>query len=198
VKPLILASKSPFRRQLMQNAGLMFESIATKIDERAIEVPLQQQGLDPATIAIKLASAKALNVSNTIQDAIIIGSDQTLSLENRQFHKPQDIIAAFAHLSDLSGKTHHLNSAIALAENGKIIWQHVSIAHMTMRHLSHDYIEKYLTKVGSNAISSVGAYQFEGEGVQLFERIEGDYFTIIGLPLIPLLAQLREIGAIYG
>jgi septum formation protein len=195
---LILASKSPFRAMLMKNAGLTFVSQSAKIDERALEAPLQGSGVTPEDVALVLAEAKALDVSSRNRGALVIGSDQTLSLGDRVFHKPSDMESARQHLLALSGKTHQLNSAIVLAINNETIWRHVSVARLTMRTLTPAFIGRHLAQAGDAVLSSVGAYQFEREGVQLFDKIEGDYFTIVGLPLIPLLAELRTRGAIDG
>lgn len=196
--PLILASSSPFRRMLMENAGLHFQAIAADIDERAIEAPLEQNGASPDAVALVLAKAKAKEVSDRFPGSLIIGSDQTMSLGSQVFHKPKTMVDAENHLKTLSGWTHRLNSAIALARNGDIIWEHVSHAELTMRTLSADFIHRHLNRVGEKALSSVGAYQLEGEGIQLFSKIDGDYFTIVGLPMLPLLEKLRELGTIDG
>jgi len=196
--PLILASSSPFRRMLMENAGLHFQAIAADIDERAIEAPLERNGAGPDAVALVLSKAKAKEVSDRFPGSLVIGSDQTMSLGSEVFHKPKSMPDAENHLRTLSGQTHRLNSAIALALNGDIIWEHVSHADLTMRALSADFIHRHLSRVGEKALSSVGAYQLEGEGIQLFSKIEGDYFTIVGLPMLPLLQQLRELGAIDG
>ncbi|MFK4824666.1 Maf-like protein [Paenochrobactrum sp. BZR 588] len=195
---LILASKSPFRAQLLNNAGLIFGTENADIDERAVEAPLYRSGATPEDVAVVLAEAKALAVSAKYPDAIIIGCDQTLSLSDEIFHKSTNLEEAGNNLLKLSGKTHQLNSGIVLVKNGETIWRHVSIAYMTMRHLKPEFIGRYLGRVGDIALSSVGAYQVEGEGIQLFEKIEGDYFTIIGLPLLPLLQKLREESLIDG
>lgn len=196
--PLILASSSPFRRMLIENAGLHFQAIAADIDERAIEAPLEQNGASPDAVALVLAKAKAKEVSDRFPGSLIIGSDQTMSLGSQVFHKPKTMTDAENHLKTLSGWTHRLNSAIALARNGDIIWEHVSHAELTMRTLSADFIHRHLNRVGEKALSSVGAYQLEGEGIQLFSKIDGDYFTIVGLPMLPLLEKLRELGTIDG
>jgi septum formation protein len=195
---LILASSSPFRRMLMQNAGLRFEAIAADIDERAIEAPLEASGAGPDAIALVLAKAKAVAVSEINRGALVIGSDQTMSLGDRVFHKPKDIAEAEAHLLALSGKTHRLNSAIAIARDGDIIWEHLSHAELTMRALDPGFVHRHVGRVGKIALASVGAYQLEGEGIQLFSSINGDYFTILGLPMLPLLAELRALEAIDG
>ena len=194
--PLILASQSPFRRMLMENAGLAFRAEAAVIDERAAEAALAALNPTPAEIAEALAVEKARDVAGRNPGALVIGSDQTLSLEGRVFHKPADMAEAKAHLAAMSGRTHSLNCGVALLRDGDILWRHVSIARLTMRPLSEAFIERHLERVGTRVLASVGAYQLEGEGVQLFERIDGDYFTILGLPLLPLLAKLRDLGAI--
>ncbi|NEI74249.1 Maf-like protein [Rhizobium lusitanum] len=196
--PLILASSSPFRRMLMENAGLHFQAVAADIDERAIETPLEREGAGPDAVALVLAKAKAKEVSDRFPGSLVIGSDQTMSLGTRVFHKPKTMADAENHLRMLSNETHRLNSAIALARNGDIIWEHVSHANLTMRALSDDFIHRHLGRVGEKALSSVGAYQLEGEGIQLFSEIDGDYFTIVGLPMLPLLEKLRELGTIDG
>lgn len=195
---LILASLSPFRRQLLENAGLSFETIGAEIDERAVEAPLADSGLGAEDVAAVLAEAKAIDVSERAPDALVIGADQTLSLGDRIFHKPADMEGARAHLLALSGRTHMLNSAVVLARAGAVVWRSVETAAMTMRPLDPGFIGRHLAAVGDIALKSVGAYQYEGIGIQLFEKVEGDYFTIVGLPMIPLLDELRKLGAIDG
>ena len=195
---LVLASSSPFRRQLMENAGLQFLAQAADIDERAIEAPLEAAGASPDEVALELARAKALDVSYKNPAKLVIGSDQTMSLGSRVYHKPKDRGAAKDHLLSLSGKTHRLNSAVAFARDGQVIWEHVAHADMTVRPLTDEFVERHLARVGDKALKSVGAYQLEGEGIQLFEKIDGDYFTIIGLPLLAVLGELRRLGEIDG
>ncbi len=195
---LILASSSPFRSALLKGAGLDFEAQAADLDERALEAPLQGSGATPDEVALVLAEAKATDVSERRPGRLVIGCDQTLSLGDRVFHKPADMEGARRHLLDLSGKTHQLNSAVVLVRDGETLWRHVSTARLTMRVLNPGFIGRHLARVGQKALTSVGAYQIEGEGIQLFESIEGDTFTIMGLPLLPLLAQLRAMGAIDG
>jgi septum formation protein len=195
---LVLASSSPFRRMLMENAGLVFEAHAAQIDERAIEARLEKSGATPDEVALVLAEAKANDVSRRFSGALIIGSDQTMSLGPQVFHKPKDMADAANHLRVLAGKTHRLNSAIAIVRNEEVLWRHVAHAVLTMRPLTDDFITRHLQRVGTKALASVGAYQLEGEGIQLFEKIDGDYFTILGLPMLPLLAKLRELEAIDG
>lgn len=199
MKPLlVLASTSASRRALMENAGLEFSAVAANIDEREVEKPLLAAGMGPAGIALGLARAKALSVSAGIPGAFVVGCDQTMSLGERLYHKPADRAEALAHLSSLSGRTHRLNSALAIARDGEIIYETVSHADMSMRQFSDDYIGRYLDRNGEKVLKSVGAYQLEGEGIRLFESIDGDYFTILGLPLMPLLGKLRELELIDG
>jgi septum formation protein len=195
---LVLASTSPFRAEILGKAGLLFRAEASRIDERAVEAPLAQSGATPEDVASVLAEAKAAEVSERIPSDFVLGCDQTLSLEGQIFHKPADMEQARRHLLAFSGKTHELCSAMALAINGKTIWRHTAIAYMHVRPLSPPFIGRYLAAVGDAALKSVGAYQYEGRGIQLFDRIDGDYFTIIGLPIVPLLKKLRELGEIDG
>ncbi|RCS22346.1 Maf-like protein [Phyllobacterium salinisoli] len=195
---IILASKSPFRAALLKNAGIPFSAEAAEIDERVVEATLHDTGSTPEEVALVLAEAKALDVASRHPDALVIGCDQTLSLDDEIFHKPADMDAARRHLLKLSGKTHNLNSAVVLVRAGETIWRHVGVAQMTMRALDPAFIGRHLASVGDIALSSVGAYQVEGEGLQLFDKIDGDYFTIVGLPMLPLLAELRKLGAIDG
>lgn len=194
---IILASGSPFRRAMLINAGLDFAVEKPDIDERAVEEAIGGEAT-PDDVAAILAEAKALDVSGRHPDALVIGTDQTLSLGDEIFHKPTDMEAARRHLLKLSGKTHSLNSAVAIAKGGETLWRHVGVAHLTMRRLDPAFIGRHLARVGDKALQSVGAYQVEGEGIELFEKIEGDHFTIVGLPLLALLAELRHLGAIDG
>lgn len=196
--PFILASTSPFRRDLLANAGLDFDIVRPEIDERVVEETVAGSGLAPTDIASLLAEAKAVDVSERHPGRIVIGCDQILSLDEEVLHKPEDMEAARRRLLALSGKTHELHSAIVAARDGVALWRHVSTARMTVRKLDPAFIGQHLARVGDKALSSVGAYQIEGEGVQLFDRIEGSHFTIVGLPLLPLLAFLREQGVIDG
>ena len=195
---LILASKSPFRAMLMRNAGLAFSQQAARVDERIIEQTLEDTGTTPADLALILAEAKAVEVSGRNPDALVIGSDQTLSLGDEVLHKAATKEEARRRLLKLQGHTHQLNSGVVLARNGQAVWRHLSIARLTMRSLTPEFIGRHLAATGEKILGSVGCYQFEGEGLQLFEAIDGDYFTIVGLPMLPLLAELRKIGAIDG
>jgi septum formation protein len=190
--PLVLASQSRARQMLLDNAGLAYEAVPADIDERAIQ---QKSGLlKPGEIAALLAQEKALFVSSKMPDRYVVGADQTLALGQRLFSKPAGRAQAADQLRALAGNTHELHSALAVARDGKILLSEVSIARMTMRQLSGDEVRTYLDTAGEAVTTSVGAYQLEGLGVHLFDRIEGDHFTILGLPLLPLLAFLRGQG----
>ncbi|RWC94289.1 MAG: Maf-like protein [Mesorhizobium sp.] len=195
---IILASGSPFRKAMLVNAGVEIEAVPAEVDERALEAPLKDSGVSPEDVALVLAEAKATEVSERRPGALVLGCDQTLSLGDEVFHKPADMEGARRHLLALSGKTHQLNSAAVLARDGEVLWRHVGVASLTMRKLDPAFIGRHLARVGARALWSVGAYQIEGEGIQLFERIEGDYFTIVGLPLLSVLKELRALGAIDG
>lgn len=195
---LVLASGSPFRRQMLEDAGIAVEAVPAAIDERAVEAAVAGSGVAPEDLAAILAEAKALDVAERRPGRLVLGADQTLSLGDEVLHKPADMEEARRRLLLLSGKTHQLNSAAVLARDGEVLWRHVGIARLTMRRLDPGFVGRHLSRVGERALSSVGAYQVEGEGIQLFEAIEGDHFTIVGLPLLPLLAKLRELGAIDG
>jgi septum formation protein len=187
---LILASQSRARQMLLANAGIGFEAVPADIDERAVQ---QTSGLAaPADIAALLAREKALFVSSRQPGKYVIGADQTLALGDRLFSKPAGRAQAAEQLRALAGRVHELHSAVAVARDGKIVFADVAIARMTMRPLDEAGIDAYLDAAGEAVTSSVGAYQLEGLGVHLFERIEGDHFTILGLPLLPLLAFLRS------
>lgn len=188
--PLILASQSRARQMLLGNAGINFEAVPADIDERAVQ---KNSGLtSPGEIAGLLAGEKALFVSARNPGRHVIGADQTLALGDRLFSKPSGRAQAAEQLRLLAGNSHALHSAVAVARDGKIVFADVSIAKMSMRHLSESEISAYLDAAGAAVTTSVGAYQLEGLGVHLFERIEGDHFTILGLPLLPLLKFLRR------
>jgi septum formation protein len=191
-KPLILASQSRARQALLANAGIAFEAIPAEIDERALQ---QASGLSaPGGIAALLAREKTVAVSSRHPGRFVVGADQTLALGERLFSKPAGRAQATAQLRALAGQTHELHSAAAVARNGEILFEGVSIARMTMRPLDDAAISAYLDAAGEAVTTSVGAYQLESLGVHLFERIEGDHFTILGLPLLSLLKFLRSQG----
>ncbi|NTE57557.1 Maf-like protein [Agrobacterium tumefaciens] len=195
---LILASSSASRQMLMRNAGLTFSAIPADIDERALDERLERNGASPEEVALELARAKALAVGFLYPEALVLGCDQTMALGARVYHKPKTMAEAEAHLLSLSGKVHRLNSAAVLVLNGEVLWQTVSSAELAVRTLSAEFVSRHLQRVGDRALTSVGAYQLEGEGIQLFTSIEGDYFTILGLPLLPLLSKLRDMDVIDG
>lgn len=195
---LVLASGSRSRRQMLEAAGLSFTIAPADLDERAIREILAANDatVAPADVAEVLARAKAEAVSRVHPNAMIIGADQILALGDEIFEKPDGLDGARAHLAKLRGCTHQLHSAVVLAEAGAVVWTHVDTATLTMRAFTAAFLDHYLSRAGPIVCDSVGAYQLEGLGVQLFERIEGDYFTILGLPLLPLLAELRSRGLI--
>lgn len=193
---LVLASGSRIRADLLRNAGLTIETDPSDVDERAVEAPLLEAGFPPEDLAGVLAEAKANDVSARRHGDLVIGADQVLAFEGERRTKPEDMEAARRQLLAFSGKTHELHSAVVISRDGEAVWRHVSTARLKMRHLSPPFIGHYLADAGEQVLSSVGAYQLEGIGVQLFEKIEGDYFTILGLPLLPLLAELRVLGVL--
>ena len=192
--PLILASQSRARQMLLANAGISFEAVPADIDERSVQ---KNSGLSPpGEIAGLLAREKACFVSSKNSGRYVVGADQTLALGSRLFSKPAGRAQAADQLRLLAGGTHELHSAVAVARDGKIVFSDVSVARMTMRRLDERATEAYLDQAGQAVTTSVGAYQLEGLGVHLFERIEGDHFTILGLPMLPMLAFLRSEGVL--
>ena len=190
--PLILASQSRARQMLLGNAGIAFEAVPADIDERGLQEASQLKA--PGEIAARLAREKALFVSAKMVGRTVIGADQTLALGDRLFSKPAGRSQALDQLRALAGNTHELHSAVAVARDGKILFADVAVARMTMRRMGEGEISAYLEAAGERVTTSVGAYQLEGLGVHLFERIDGDHFTILGLPLLSLLAFLRGQG----
>ncbi|WP_181705116.1 Maf-like protein [Chthonobacter rhizosphaerae] len=193
---LVLASGSPTRAGLLTQAGLLFERESPDVDERAVEATLADTGVFADDVALVLAEVKATEVSARRPGSLVIGADQTLSLGEERFHKPADMEAARRQLLALRGQTHQLHSAVVVAEDGDVLFRHVSTANLTMRDFTPAFVGHYLAVVGDRALGSVGCYQVEGYGIQLFEAIEGDHFTILGLPLLPLLAFLRTRGVV--
>lgn len=188
---LILASQSATRKALLSGAGLRFEACPAPIDERALEADLLGKGGTPADLARNLAKAKALAVSNQHPRAVVIGGDQVLAIDGHILHKPVDMSAARAQLQRLRGRTHQLLGGIALARNGQLLWSDLVVSTLTLRDFIDAELDQVLHLEGDAVLQSVGAYRFEGPSVRLFEAIDGDYFSILGLPLLPLLAALR-------
>jgi septum formation protein len=188
--PLILASQSRVRRAQLASAGIVFEAVPADIDERALQQASRL--IAPGDIAALLAREKALYVSMRQPGQFVVGADQTLALGTRLFSKPAGRSQAAEQLRALAGHSHELHSAVAVARDGKILFEAAAVARMTMRRLDEAEIDAYLDEAGDAVTSSVGAYQLEGLGVHLFERVEGDHFTILGLPLLQLLAFLRS------
>ncbi|MEM1317641.1 MAG: Maf-like protein [Pseudomonadota bacterium] len=195
---IILASRSVHRAKILSDAGVDIRQEPSTLDERAIEAPLDEADVLPEDRAEILAEAKAVDVSERQLGAWVIGCDQILSLEREVLHKVNDMEAARRRLLALSGKTHMLHSAVVLAKDGETLWRHVTPCAMTMRTLDPGFVGRHLSTAGKAVLSSVGAYQIEGLGAQLFDSIDGDLFSIVGLPLLPLLDALRKEGAIDG
>jgi septum formation protein len=190
-EPLILASGSAARARVLEGAGVHFVVQKPALDEEAVKEALRAAGRTPREQAAALAEAKALSVS-AAHAGLVLGADQMLAFEGRAFDKPHDRAAAKAQLQELRGGQHELVTAIAVASGAEIVFRHLARPRLTMRAFSDAFLETYLDRIGSAALTSVGAYQIEGLGAQLFSAIEGDYFSILGLPLLPLLDFLRE------
>lgn len=189
---LVLASGSATRRMLLDSVGLVFEVVAPPVDEA--ELKRRHAALPASDLALCLAEAKALAVSAARPRALVIGADQVLDLDGRLFDKPASIEAAADQLRQLRGRSHDLHSAVVLATENKIAWRAIDRATLTMRKFSEQAVAAYLASAGTSITSSVGAYRIEGAGLQLFERIDGAHTTILGLPMLPLLAELRARG----
>ena len=189
---LVLASSSPVRARLLTAAGLTPAIVPPQVDEADVRDSLRAGGAGPMQVADALAELKALKVSRADPDAVVIGADQVLTCDGTWFDKPADRPAARRQLLDLRGRIHTLTSAAVAARAGTAVWRHAESARLTMRSFSTDFLDGYLDRLGGAAFGSVGAYQLESLGIQLFERIDGDFFCILGLPLLPVLAFLRE------
>jgi septum formation protein len=192
--PLVLASQSSARRGLLEAAGVPVEVRPAAIDERRIEAAVDTG--DGAVVAALLASAKATSVATAYPGRLVLGADQTLCLDRQRFSKPASVAAAHEQLRALAGRTHELHSALAFARSGQVLYEQAEVVRMTMRPLSDELIERYLAAAGSAITASVGAYQLEGLGVHLFDRIDGDYFAVLGLPLLAVLEFLRREGCL--
>lgn len=199
-KRIILASASRSRREMLQAAGLAFAIEAAQLDERAIREALTTDNaeIEPIDIAEVLARAKAEDVSHRHPDALVIGADQVLAFEGQIFEKPANFDKAREMLLRLRGNVHQLHSVVTLAENGQSGWAWSDTAHLAMRAFSVAFLEDYIVRAGPGILESVGAYRLEELGVQLFDRIEGDFFTILGMPLVPLLGELRVRGVLMS
>jgi len=191
---LILASQSPTRQRLLRDAGVRFEVRPSGLDERTLEIAAVHNGADARGVARLLAEQKALAVAGLAPDAVVIGADQTLALGDELLHKPADLGAARDQLEHLRHKTHRLHAAVCLVQNGSLLWSHLETAELTMRDFSPEEREEVLALEGPGALESVGGYRLEGPSLRLFEAITGDYFTILGLPLLPLLSALRHFA----
>lgn len=194
IKHLVLASASPFRRAMLAAAGVEVEACQPLVDEEAEKAAIEREHPKPAPadIALRLAGLKSLSVSRARPGALVIGSDQVLAFEGEIFSKPASIPDAHRHLARLRGKTHELLTAVVLAEGTEIVWSHIAVARLTMRPFTDCFLDGYVERQGARLLATVGAYEIEGAGSQLFDRIEGDHFTIVGLPLLPLMAELRR------
>ena len=188
---LILASQSAARKALLAGAGLSFATARAEIDERALEDDFRASGTDAVGIALALAEAKALAISKSQKDTFVIGADQTLALGKELLHKPIDRHDAARQLDRLRGRSHQLHAGVALAKDNKILWSGVETATLTLRNFSNAERDDVLTREGDSILGCVGSYRLEGPSIRLFEKVDGDYFTILGLPLLPLLAALR-------
>jgi len=196
VTALILASASEARALLLERAGLIMRHEAARIDEEEIKASFRAAGAEPATCAAALAEAKAQRISHRHEGALVIGADQMLVCDGAWFDKPRDLTQARAHLIALRGRTHELVTAVCVTRNGAVLWHLVDRPRLTMRRFSDAFLDDYLAAVSETALASVGAYQLEARGAQLFARVEGDFFSILGLPLLPLLDFLRGHGAL--
>jgi septum formation protein len=191
-KPLVLASKSAVRHALLRDAGIPVEVVPADIDERAIEQRADTG--DAGAVAALLAREKAGVIALRLPERLVLGADQTLALGARRFSKPPDLAAAREQLKALRGQTHELHTAIALIHDNRLVFEHREIARLTMRAFSDEFLESYLETMGLAVTTSVGGYQLEKAGIQLFERIDGDHFVILGLPMMALLHHLRQSG----
>jgi septum formation protein len=192
----MLASRSAARRALLSNAGLVFDTAPADISEAALKADRLVENAGPAAIAADLADAKAIDVSRRHPAALVIGADQTLDLDGRLFDKPADLDEARTQLLTLRGRPHRLHAAVSLAHGGEVVWRTLETATLHVRAFSDAFLAQYLIAEADEIVHCVGAYRLEGLGAQLFDRIEGDYFTILGLPLLSVLEALRSRGEI--
>lgn len=195
---IVLASASPVRRLLLENAGLEFEVEASSVDESVVRQALAEEDtrIEAGDLAEVLARAKAEDVAQMVDADIVIGADQVLAMDGAIYAKAETVPQARRQLLEFKGKTHQLHSAVAIVQDGAFQWAHVEEVSVTMRDYSSAFVGRYLAAAEEDALQSVGCYQIEGLGVQLIDKVEGDYFTVLGLPLLPLLKELRRLGVI--
>ena len=191
---IVLASTSTIRRQILEHAGIAFETARPMADED--EIKRKSEHLDPGELAVVLAEAKALSVSSKYPEKTVIGGDQVLNLEGKALGKPANVVDAEAQLRSMRGRSHRLETAICCAIDGAIIWRHLARPALSVRDFSDEFLKSYLARAGDRVKLSAGSYQLESFGVQLFDAIDGDYFAILGLPLLPLLSFLRSRGMV--
>lgn len=195
-QPLVLASGSTIRRDMLVAAGIPVEVVRPDVDERAIELRLQGEGASGDRVARTLATAKAEAASRLHPTRLVLAADQTLVCEGRSFHKPEDQAQALAQLTELAGRSHTLHSAFALARAGRVLGEGADVATLTMHAFGDGFLARYLMLAGPSVLTSVGGYQIEGLGAQLFDRVDGNHFTILGLPLLLVLSSLRQQGCL--
>ena len=196
MKPIVLASHSPSRSAVLAAAGVRFEAVASGVDESQAKAALAARETSPRDVAKALARQKALAVSKQRPGALVIGADQTLELDGALVDKAESLEAGRTRLKALRGRFHELHAALALAEDGRTVWRHAESPRVTLRAFSDAYLDGYVGRNEAAVLGSVGCYYLEGEGAQLIERIEGDYFAVLGIPLLPLLAELRRREAL--
>lgn len=193
--PIILASGSAIRKQILSGAGVAFSVVTKPVDEGAIKAAMLAEGALPRDIADALAEAKSKRVSQS-RPGLIIGADQIMVMDGQIFDKPKDMTEARSRLKSMRGRTHHLMGAVVICEDGYPVWRHMAKTTLEMREFSDAFLDDYLAQEGEVILSSVGAYRFEGRGSQLFSHVNGDFFSILGLSLLPVMAYLRERGAL--
>jgi len=193
---IVLASSSAVRADLLRNAGVEVTVDPARVDEAAVKAALLAEGAPPRDVADKLAELKALRIGARHEAALVLGADQVLVHRGEILDKPASLAEAREHLQRLRGDRHELLSAAVIVSQGSPVWRHVGAARLTMRPFSDGFLDRYLDEIGHAALTSVGAYQLEGQGAQLFARVEGDYFTVLGLPLLEVLGFLRARGVL--
>lgn len=193
---IVLASTSSSRRRVLTQCGIYYKTAKPDFEEGPVKQSMKQAGAGAGEVALALAEGKANSIAAILPGHFVIGADQMLECEGKWFDKPAGRAGARAHLESLRGKTHQLITAAVVAHEGKIVWRHTETARMTMRDFSDGFLDQYLEKAGEGVTRSVGAYELEGAGSLLFDKVEGDFFAILGLPLVPLLTGLRAAGAL--